>query len=730
MSPAGQVTEQFQPPQNITNTFSLYGGTTLVVHDDVLIVVTPPDFPYESRRNPDAELPTGHVHIVDRKKQEVIYSGRAIPHDGKTTPTTTASLPAPSGKGLLHRLFDRLALADATVKKLREQGQARRADELAAQLQKLRDRLAGKWKAQPDARPKLHWVNAHNAKGAVVEVTPQPAPVILVLTSYNSMSWAVQAAEGVKVERIILGGYHKQSIKEPPAGVPVETYSYDEKKGSLYTDGGDTERHRLAISQIKKITGLAPTTFQNGSRYGGASVVVGEQNSDWRVQSVVAELEELLEGAMNERQAARRKDLERLTFFAPYRTGSAGQRPHERGQLQYGKFTIRGPMPQTLLPVPERTEQIAADAVSDVQYFRRGAEISQVNGQTGETKVLAWDGELPQLSGPSGIAFDTRRQRLLLTSSGGGGYLYAYDVGQKKWSVVGRPGLGTNAMLYVPAEDAIYAINQSHGGDGVVQLLRKFNAHGAAIDSYRLPHTIRGGIMHGPFSTIDLAYLNGRIAILGPPVPDPLDESALVPQIHVFDLESKSFVYTGLLRPHPGIVDLSAERLDELWQLLADRNETKADRAMWDMAAGHTPAVEYIAGRFPPIPKVDEAEVRKAIAELDSDEFDTRKKATDKLALWGGQITPLLEAAAKNPSAEVRATIRRLLTAIEQNAPASPELAREVRAVKMLELIASPEAVKLLEQLAHGIEGAQRTRAAKEALARLAKSTAAAGATP
>jgi hypothetical protein len=68
------------------------------------------------------------------------------------------------------------------------------------------------------------------------------------------------------------------------------------------------------------------------------------------------------------------------------------------------------------------------------------------------------------------------------------------------------------------------------------------------------------------------------------------------------------------------------------------------------------------------------------------------------------------------------------LAAIEQNAPASPELAREVRAVKVLEHVGNPEAVKLLEQVAADTPGADRTRAAKSALDRLAKSAAAASA--
>jgi hypothetical protein len=724
LSAEGEVLEQFRPPQDVTDTFGDFGNAALAVVDGMLIVVTPP----RSRAWFDAVGEhQSHIHVVDPKKQEVIYSGRAVPHDAKTTPSTADAPPAPSGKGLLHRLLDRFQLADQWVEKLRDQSEARRADELAAQIQKQRDRLRGKWAADDKAKARLHLVGIHEANSNTVEVAPQPHPLILVLCSYNRSQWTIRAAEGVKIERIIVGGYHKQTVAESPPGVPVDTYSHDERTGGFHTYGPETDGHVQAIERIKELTGLAPTTFQGAYQVRHQPIVVGDKDGAWLVQSIVAELDEVLQGAINERQAARRKELERLTFFAPYRTGPAGRRPFDRGRLQYGKFTIRGPMPQTLLDVPDNMEQIAADPVSGDWYLRRGDEIRHVNGKTDESTLLEWDGELPRLSWPSGIAFDTLRQRLLLTSFGGGGYLYAYDVGQKKWLVICKPGLSTNAMLYVPSEDAIYAVNLSHGGEGV-QLIRKFNAHGALVESYRLPGAIRGGQMRGPFSSIDLAYADGRVAILGPPAPDPLDETALVPQIHVFDLESRAFVYTGLLRPHPGVLELSRTRLDELWQLLADRDEKKADLAIWDMAAGHAASVEYVASHLPPIPKVDEAEVRKAIAELDSDDFETRKKAQDKLAAWGGLIAGALEAA-KNPSAEVRATIRRLLAAIKEGAPASPELAREIRAIRVLELVATPEALKLLEALAEGTPGAERTRAAKSALDRLAKSTVAAGLT-
>jgi hypothetical protein len=724
LSADGELVEQFRPPQDVTNTFGDFGGTTLVVHDEMLIVVTPPDVSHHRQQNPDGQQPSSHIHLVDPKKQEVTYSGPAVPHDGKTAPSADDTTPTPSGKGLLHRLFDRLQLADQTVEKLRRQGEAKRANELATSVQAVRNRLGGKRNPDPKADPQLHLVGSYGANGTIVELTPQPSPVILVLCSYERAQWTIRAAEEVTIERIIIGGYHKQSVKESPAGVSVETYSHDERTNGFYTYGIESDGHTQAMNRIKELTGMEPTTLQHAPRPGGPPVVIGDTNGAWLVQSVVAKLDELLQEAMYERQALRRKELDGFTFDAPYRTGTAGQPPHERGQLQYGKFTIRGPMPQMLVNVPDRMEQVAVDPGTGDWYVRRGSEIRHINSKTDESTQIDWDAGLPDLSWPSAIAFDTLRQRLLLTSFGGGGYLYAYDVGQRKWSVICRPGLSTNAMLYVPDGDLIYAVNLSHGGEGV-QTLRKFNAHGALIESYTLPHPIGRGQSRGPFAGIDLAYFNGRIAILGPTVPDPLDPSLLAPQIHVFDLETKNFVYAGVMRPHPGVLKLSPHRLDELWQLLADRDEQKADKAVWDMAAGHAASVEYVASHMPPIPKTDEAEVKQLIAQLDSDDFDTRRKAQEKLASFGGLIAPLLEAHKRSPSAEVRATIRRLTTAIEQNAPASPELAREVRAVKVLELIATPEAVKLLEQLSRGVKDAERTRAANQSLERLAKISAA-----
>ncbi len=719
LSAKGEVVEQFKPSHDLTNTFGDYGGTTLVVQDGMLIVVTPPNVSYLHRENPDGRTPTSTVYVVDPKTKEVIYSGAAVPHDGNAVPKKVDPIGAPSGDGLLHRLFDRLSLADQTVKKYHEQGEVKKANELAARVQGLRDRLAGKGKPDPKAKPQLHLVGGYGAQGTVVEVTKQSAPIILVLCSYERSQWTIRAAEGAKVERIILGGYHRQSVKESPAGVPVEKYSYDDRTDGFYTNGPTSDGHTHALKRIEELTGMAPATLQQVAQPNGTPVIIGDANGAWLVQMVVAELDALLLAAMNERQAERQRALEGLTFLAPYRIDVAGRARHESGVLQFGKFTIRGPMPQTLVDAPKGIEQIAVDPTSGEWFGRHRAGLFKIDPETGETTEIEWDGNMPELSHPSAIALDTRRKRLLLSSFGGGGYLYAYDLKQSKWSTICRPGLDTRSMIYVPGEDAIFAINHVHGG-AEYRALRKYSPRGALLESVPLPNSLHSE-GHPTESQVDLAYADGRIAILGPLVPDPLDATSLIPRIHVVDLATKRLVYSGLARPHPGVLALTPKRLDELWQVLADRDPQKAEKGVWELAAGHAKSVEYIASHLPPHPKVDEAEVKKLIGQLDSDAFETRRGAQEKLASFGGLIAPLLEAERENGSAEVRGTVRRLLLAIEQNTPESPALAREVRSMKVLEIIGTPEAIKLLGQLAEGIESAERTKAARQSLERLAE---------
>jgi hypothetical protein len=78
----------------------------------------------------------------------------------------------------------------------------------------------------------------------------------------------------------------------------------------------------------------------------------------------------------------------------------------------------------------------------------------------------------------------------------------------------------------------------------------------------------------------------------------------------------------------------------------------------------------------------------------------------------------LREALASKPTPGARRQLERLLEEVSADNPAG-SLLRSTRAVELLELLATPEARKLLEEVAAGWPEARRTREAKEALERL-----------
>lgn len=107
------------------------------------------------------------------------------------------------------------------------------------------------------------------------------------------------------------------------------------------------------------------------------------------------------------------------------------------------------------------------------------------------------------------------------------------------------------------------------------------------------------------------------------------------------------------------------------------------------------------------------------IADLDSNRFSVRQKASDDLAKIRDVVAGALrKKLAEKPSLELRQRIEQLLNRTEQ---LTPESLRALRVVEVLEHIGSPGAKQELERLANGAEGARLTREAKASLERMKK---------
>jgi WD40 repeat protein len=160
---------------------------------------------------------------------------------------------------------------------------------------------------------------------------------------------------------------------------------------------------------------------------------------------------------------------------------------------------------------------------------------------------------------------------------------------------------------------------------------------------------------------------------------------------------------------------------EALWLALADPKAERAFQAGCTLALASHQAVALIRGKLRPIAVPDAGRVRRLIGQLGDKRFAVRKAADRQLRSMGDIVDPdLREALAGRPSLEVR---RRLedIRADWRDAAQSPEQMRPLRAVWVLEQIGTSAAKETLQELATGAEGAGLTRAAKAALAHLAR---------
>src|SRR5262249_34146431 len=152
------------------------------------------------------------------------------------------------------------------------------------------------------------------------------------------------------------------------------------------------------------------------------------------------------------------------------------------------------------------------------------------------------------------------------------------------------------------------------------------------------------------------------------------------------------------LAAYPG--GLTRKDLETLWADLADAKPARAHAALWALAAAGRPAVAFLGQRLKPAPPTPD--LTKLITALDSKPFAERDAASRALRALGGAAEAALRQARRAPrSAESQRRIDALLDDLERLPPPPAEQGR-LRAVRVLELIGTAEARRVLEAVAEG----------------------------
>jgi RNA polymerase sigma factor (sigma-70 family) len=174
---------------------------------------------------------------------------------------------------------------------------------------------------------------------------------------------------------------------------------------------------------------------------------------------------------------------------------------------------------------------------------------------------------------------------------------------------------------------------------------------------------------------------------------------------------------------------LSAAEWKAQWEELAGADAARAQVAIARLAAAGATTVEQLEGRLTPAAAPDPVRLARLLQDLESNSFTVREKAAAELERLGDRSLPAVEQVLSRPgnSLELRRRLERLR---DQLVVPSGDALRALRAVEILERMATPEARRLLETVSRGDPEARLTREARATVARLSERAEKQGALP
>jgi RNA polymerase sigma factor (sigma-70 family) len=176
----------------------------------------------------------------------------------------------------------------------------------------------------------------------------------------------------------------------------------------------------------------------------------------------------------------------------------------------------------------------------------------------------------------------------------------------------------------------------------------------------------------------------------------------------------------GKLAPRPTpTTDLGSQELTAAWDALA--GDASRARAAVVTLADAKAGIGFLRDKVRPAIAAEPTRLAELIADLGSDRFAARKNATEELEKLADLAEPALKRAlAAKPTLEVARRIEALLDRGSKGPPPREQL-RRLRALEVLERLASPEARQLLAALAGGAAEARLTVEARRTLDRLGR---------
>jgi RNA polymerase sigma factor (sigma-70 family) len=169
----------------------------------------------------------------------------------------------------------------------------------------------------------------------------------------------------------------------------------------------------------------------------------------------------------------------------------------------------------------------------------------------------------------------------------------------------------------------------------------------------------------------------------------------------------------------PSANPLAGNELQTLWETLGNANTGPAFEALEKLAVHRKSAVALFRRHLRPARGIHDATLDRLLKDLDSKQFKVRRKASRELESYGETaLAGVKRRLAQVQSLELRHRLEAFLKVVDPARPTAKRL-REMRALQLLEELATPDALALLRDLSHGNSNARRTEEAAKAVERI-----------